>query len=187
MAAAEVARRWKKFEFFAFFSKRPLAGQFSKFCSERIHCLTDWRVMFKFREIWKTENRWNRALLNWQQKKQNFASLSRSRYCADRNPKCARATPRMYSECFRFHPNRFPFGGVTSERVNTVTARSKVNGVFDWSLASSWITRTPRPQALKRTALANCHGQITYRPNYNASKSGLTLRTTTVIICYAYL
>jgi len=28
--------------------------------------------------------------------------------------------PRMYSEWFRFYPNRFPFGGVIPERVNTV-------------------------------------------------------------------
>jgi len=27
--------------------------------------------------------------------------------------------PTMYSECFIFHPNRFTFGGVLAERVNT--------------------------------------------------------------------
>ena len=41
----------------------------------------------------------------------------------------------------RFHPHQFTFGGVISERVNTVKARSKVNpiGLFGWSLASSRI------------------------------------------------
>jgi len=36
----------------------------------------------------------------------------------------------MCSENSRFHPNRFTFGGVISERVNTVRARSKVSPVF---------------------------------------------------------
>jgi len=30
------------------------------------HRDTDWRVVFIFREIWLTENQWNRALLTWQ-------------------------------------------------------------------------------------------------------------------------
>ena len=34
------------------------------------------------------------------------------------------------SECSIFLPNWFTFGGVISERVNTVTARSKVNPIF---------------------------------------------------------
>jgi len=39
--------------------------KFSKFCSESFHCDSDRRVVFKFREIWPTENWWNRALLTW--------------------------------------------------------------------------------------------------------------------------
>jgi len=49
---AEVARRRT---FCVFLEKRPLAGKLSKFCSERIRCDTDRRVVFKFREIWLTE------------------------------------------------------------------------------------------------------------------------------------
>jgi len=60
----------------------PLTVQFSKFCYERFHHDTDRHVVFKFREIWPTGNRWNRALLSWQ--KNNFARLSSCRYCADR-------------------------------------------------------------------------------------------------------
>jgi len=37
----------------------------------------------------------------------------------------------MYSDCSRFHPNRFTFGGVR--------ARSKVNAIVGWSLPSSRI------------------------------------------------
>ena len=43
---------------------------------------------------------------------------------------CQGQRKTMYSECFRFHANRFTFGGVISERVNTVRARSKVNPIF---------------------------------------------------------
>jgi len=44
----------------------PLTEKFSKFCSKSFHRDTDRRVVFKFREIRLTENRWNRALLTWQ-------------------------------------------------------------------------------------------------------------------------
>ena len=52
---------------------------------------------------------------------------------------CRGQLPTMYSERSRFHPNRFTFGGVISERVNIVRARCKVNPIFGWSLASSRI------------------------------------------------
>jgi len=46
-------------------------------------------------------------------------------------PKICQGQPQtMYSECSRFHPNRFTFDGVISERVNTVRAHLKVNPVF---------------------------------------------------------
>ena len=58
-------------------------------------------------------------------------------------PKICQGQPyTMYYEwieCSRFHPNRFTFGRVISECVNTIRARSKVNAVFGWSLASSRI------------------------------------------------
>jgi len=43
------------------------------------------------------------------------------------------------AECSRFHQNRFTFGGVIAERVNTTKKRRKVNSIFRWSLASSRI------------------------------------------------
>jgi len=36
----------------------------------------------------------------------------------------------MYSECSRFHPNQFAFGGVIAERVNTAKTRRKVNPII---------------------------------------------------------
>ena len=38
--------------------------------------------------------------------------------------------PIVYLECSRFHSNRFTFGGVIAERVNTAKTRCKVNSVF---------------------------------------------------------
>jgi len=48
-------------------------------------------------------------------------------------PKISLGQPQpqtMYSECSRFHPNQFAFGGVIGERVNTVETRRKVNPIF---------------------------------------------------------
>jgi len=47
----------EKKSFFLHFKKRLLLENFLKFCSERIHRLTDRRVIFKFHEIWPTGNR----------------------------------------------------------------------------------------------------------------------------------
>jgi len=61
----------------AFLQKRPLAEGFSKMCSERIHRVTDPRIVCKFREIWPTGNRWSRALFRSQKTIFRFAlSLS---------------------------------------------------------------------------------------------------------------
>ena len=68
-----------------FFCKRPLAGSFSHFCSERIHRDTDPRLLFyaNFVKFGRSEiGKVVRYLPD--KKKQNFASLSRSRFCADR-------------------------------------------------------------------------------------------------------
>jgi len=116
-------------EFFAFSGKRPLTVKFWKFYFESFHRDTDRRVVFKFREITRTGNRWNRALLTWQKDR---LALQLSLLRGSR-PKSARASPRrptMYSECSRFYPNRFTFGGVIAERLNTAKTRSKVNSIF---------------------------------------------------------
>jgi len=52
---------------------------------------------------------------------------------------CQGQPPTVYLECSRFYPNRFTFGGVISERVNTAKTHHKVNPIFNWSLASSRI------------------------------------------------
>jgi len=49
-----------------FFEKGPLKIKISKLCFESLHLDTDRLVVFKFREVWPTGNRWNRALHTWQ-------------------------------------------------------------------------------------------------------------------------
>jgi len=91
-------------KFLRFSEKRPLTVKFSKFCFESFYRDTGRRycVVFRFREIWQTGNRWNRALLTWQKIRLALQlSLLRG------------SPPIMYSECSRFHPSRFTLGGVT--------------------------------------------------------------------------
>jgi len=56
----------KKLHFLRFSEKRPITGNFSKFCSDRFYLHADRRVVFKFRKIWPTGSRSNLALLTSQ-------------------------------------------------------------------------------------------------------------------------
>jgi len=47
---------------------------------------------------------------------------------------CRSEPPTIYSECSMFHQNRFTFGGVITERVNTAKLSYKVNPIFGRSL-----------------------------------------------------
>jgi len=49
---------WKLWAIFAFFKKRPLMVNFSKFCSESLHGDSDWDAVFKCRKICPTGNGW---------------------------------------------------------------------------------------------------------------------------------
>ena len=107
--------------------KRPLAVIFSKFFSESFHRLTDRRVVFAIREIWPTVNR--EIVRDLPDEK--FLAVSQTVATARIATKiCQNQPTTMYSECSRFYPNRFTFGGVTAERVNTAKTRHKVNAIF---------------------------------------------------------
>ena len=56
-------------------------------------------------------------------------------------------------KCSRFHQNRFTFGGVIAERVNTAKTRRKVNPIFGWCLASSRIIKQLTRMFLSRSIL----------------------------------
>jgi len=49
-------------------------------------------------------------------------------------------SPTMYSECSRVHPNRFTFGRVISERLNTAKLPHRVNPIFGCSSSQIIIT-----------------------------------------------
>ena len=107
----EVARRWKKW-IFVLLEKRPLTGKifkilFRKFSSRhRSTCCAQisWNLT--------DEKSVSRALYTWQKNSPGCPALATARIA----PKiCQGQPPRMYSECSRFHPNRFTFGGVISE------------------------------------------------------------------------
>ena len=53
---------------------------------------------------------------------------------------CQRQPPTIYSECFRFHPNRLTFGGFIAERLNTAKSPSYANAIFGRRVASSRVT-----------------------------------------------
>jgi len=143
--AAWSRKTLKNFNFFCvFLEKRPLTANFQNsvlkgFIATSIDVLCSNFVKFGRRKIGKIM----RCLPD-----KKFAWLSSSRYCADRAQNLPEPAPRMYSECSRFHPNRFTFGRVMPERVNTVRARSKVNPIFGWSLA---LGRIKMQFAYKRT------------------------------------
>ena len=115
--AAWSHKIWEIFaKILRFLEKQPLTGKFSKFCSEMIHRDTDWRVVFKFREICPTGNRWSRTLFTCQKNK--ILPSSSALTSAQIVPKICHGQPQtMYSECSRFHPNQFTFGGVITEHV----------------------------------------------------------------------
>jgi len=120
MKSQDVGILW---EIFAFFWKNePLRQKFQNSVPTSIAV-----VVFKFREIWPTGNGRNRRYLR-DKKKHNFACLSNCRYSTDRAQNNS-----------RFRRNRFTFGGVIAERVNTTKSPRKVNPKLGRSLASSRI------------------------------------------------
>jgi len=78
---------------------------------------------------------------------------------------CLGQPPAMYSECSRFHPNRFTFGWVIAERVNTAKTRRKVNPILGYSLASSWIMMTSSSKAYPLSfSFAKIHQWLLSKP-----------------------
>jgi len=63
-------------------------------------------------------------------KKQNFGSPSRCRFCADRAQNWSGQLQTIDSELPKFHLNPFTSGGVIAERVNIVQTRHKVFGIL---------------------------------------------------------
>ena len=126
----------KSVNFWLFWKNDPLRGNLQNsvpkgFTTSPIHVLCVNFVKFGRPEIGKVV----RYLPD--KKKQKFASLSRSRFCAV----CGQSLPGPTSDktVLHIHPNQFTFGGVIAERVNTVQTHRKVFPILDRSLASSRI------------------------------------------------
>jgi len=125
----EVAKRLKKNHFWRFFGKKTTPyGKIFKILFQKD--LSSYRSTCC---VYLADGKSVKSCAAYLTKK--FAWLSSSRYCvinpARIAPKICQGQPHtMYSECSRVHPNQFTFGGVTSKRMNTVGARSKVNPIF---------------------------------------------------------
>jgi len=106
--------------FCVFWEKRPLAVKFFKILfrkfpqPHRSTLLCSNVVKFVRREI-------GEIVCNLPQKITKFRLPLRLSLLRESLPKSARAST-MCSQCSRFHPNPFTFGGVIAERVNTVFA-----------------------------------------------------------------
>jgi len=94
---------------------------------------------------WGVTAAWSRKTLKmfdtflrffWKKNSPDSAAVATARIA---NKICQGQPPTIYSECSRFHPNRFTLSGVVAERVNTAKTRHKLNPIFGWSLASSRI------------------------------------------------
>jgi len=110
------------------FGKTTLMEKFSKFCSKSFHHDTNRHV------------EWNMADRKSVKSCVAYMTNKISPGSAAVATMQIMPAPTMYSECSRFHPNRFTFSGVIAERVNTAKTCRKVNPIFGWSLASSRIT-----------------------------------------------
>jgi len=137
-----VARRWNIFfRFFAFFGKKTTPyGKIFKtlFQEDSSSHLSTCYVQIS----WNLADRKSvKSCVAYLTENNKNSPGSPALATAWIRPKIYHSQPQtIYSECSTFHPNRFTFGGVIAERVNTIRARSKVNPIFGWSLASSRIT-----------------------------------------------
>ena len=136
LSPSEVGSHWRFYRKIGFFwkKKRPLVGRFSKFRSERIHHLTDPRIVCKFPEIWLAYRKSVKSCIIYlTQKTKNRLALASVQIA----PKiCHGQWQTMYSECPKFYPNRFTSSGVIAEHVNTIQMRHKVFPILGETIAS---------------------------------------------------
>jgi len=118
-----------------FLEKWPLMVKFSTFCSEGIHQDTH-------RSTCYVQISWNLAdrklvkkCVTYRARKAKFRLALPLSLLRGLRPKSARISS---GHCT--HPNRFTFGRVIAERMNTIEACDKVFPIFGWSLGSSRMT-----------------------------------------------
>ena len=116
--------------FFAFFGKTTLYGEIFKIlfrkdsCGHRLTCCVENFVKVGRREVGEIVRRLTH-------KKNKISPASPPVATAPIAPKIFQGQPpTTFSQCSRFHRNRFTFGGVIAERVNTTKSCQKVNAIF---------------------------------------------------------
>jgi len=138
--AAWNRKTLKNWENERFFEERLLEVKVSKFCSGSFHRDTDRRcsvqILVKFgrREVGE--------IVRYLPDKisPGSAAVATRRITPTI---CHVQPPTMYSDCSTFHPNRFTFGGVIAESVNTAKTRRKMNPIFSRRQPSTidyWVT-----------------------------------------------
>ena len=92
----------------ALFEKNDtLRWNFHNYCVPKVYMATPIDVVvFKFRKICPTGNRWNRALFSGQ-KKTKFCLLLKLSLLRGSRQNLPGPAPTMYLECANFHPNWF--------------------------------------------------------------------------------
>ena len=86
-------------------------------------------VVFKSRKIFLTRSWRKHALFTGQKNNNKISAPYQTVADARIAPKMCQL-PTFGSQCSRFHPNRFTFGGVIAERVNTVLLPCRVFPIF---------------------------------------------------------
>jgi len=133
----EVARPGKATQFCVFFKNDPLRENFQSsvpkgFMAKSMACYVQISWNLAYGKLVK-------SCVAYLTKTKKIISLGSLSLLHGLRPKSTGPAADNVLRVLRFHPNRFTFGRVISERVNTVRARSKVNAIFGWSLASSRI------------------------------------------------
>ena len=118
-------------DFFAFFGKTTPYGKISKTLFQKFSS--------RHRSTYYVQISWNladgkavKSCVIYLTKKTKFHLALQLSLLRGSPPKSARASHRQCahcSECSRFDPNWFTYGGDISERVNTVIARSKESNI----------------------------------------------------------
>jgi len=124
-----IKQKWKFFG-----EKDPLRANFHKCFPKRTRKQV---FLCKFREIWPTGSRWNRALFNGPTKNKIPARAPASASARIAPKICQGQRETIYSAFCKCHPNPFTSGGVIAERVNIVQTRHKVFALLGEASASS--------------------------------------------------
>ena len=151
----EVGNRWlRSSQNWGFLGKNTPYGQIFTNVPKPQQTSRKHVFLCKFREIWPTGSRWNRALFNGQKK---ISALPPEAASARIAPKiCQGKLQTLDSEFPKFHPNPFTSGGVISEFANIFQTRHIVFAILGEASASSPSKEMKRKDTIKEWCLFRC-------------------------------